>query len=209
MDPELESGSVFVDADNPTFEEVSQQWQNHFVLILLVILLCRFAAFLLPLYLPTLLANIIPSARAKRAKHHQLLTEITAMKQQMENLSMVDNFAQYSKLERKHNTLKREKLSYEQSRIGTTLISKVALKVMAYLVEGIFLAWVVFQSPTATVDVTDLSRITPTTSYLVWVGWLVHALHHLPHWLLTSAWIALCEAAVAAAVSYFCRRFFS
>ena len=102
-------------------DEVFPLWINYFYTSLLAIVLVHFVGILLPIILPKLASIILPSCRARSRAAQMRSQELRELRQKMSDLNMVDNFAAYSKLERKVRALVRQQDESDRSQVGTSV----------------------------------------------------------------------------------------
>lgn len=102
-------------------EDVFETWISYMYLCLAVILITRLIGLSLPILLPLLVDNLLPSARRRRAAQTRIGTDLRELRAQQAQLNMVDNFAVYSKLERKKKALEREQASFNNASFGTSV----------------------------------------------------------------------------------------
>ncbi|VDD76674.1 unnamed protein product [Mesocestoides corti] len=189
-------------------EEVYSTWLSHLSFSLIAIIVSRLVGLFLPIVLPKLATIILPSCRARHTAFMQTEKEIRDLRRQMSQLNMVDNFASYSKLERKLKVLERQQAACERSQLGTTVVSSLVAQCLRYALQGILIGWLVFQSPCVrlTEDQVAASREARAFYNQIPVGWLVVVVHYIPSCVLLMAWVALCEAAASFIVSYVQRK---
>ncbi len=106
-------------------ESVYSIWYSHLILSFIAIIICRIVGVLLPTMFPIILNAVLPSCRARRAACAKADKEIRELRKQMAELNMVDNFAAYSKLQRKVNVLEKQRSTAERSQLGTTVCSLI------------------------------------------------------------------------------------
>uniref|UniRef100_A0A183TAR9 Mediator of RNA polymerase II transcription subunit 21 n=1 Tax=Schistocephalus solidus TaxID=70667 RepID=A0A183TAR9_SCHSO len=193
------------EVDTGTLEGAYFLWTSHLYFCLAVVFLSRLVGSLLPVVLPFLVNNL-PSARARRSAYSRTEKEIRDLRRQMAGLNMVDNFAAYSKLERKLRSLERQQVSSEQSQFGTSLVTGVVAKTLRLALNGLMIAWLVFNSPTTDLAKDQLAKASAQTVYGLPVGFFIFLAHYVPNRILTVFWIALCEAASSASISWFTTR---
>nr|CDS33077.1 expressed protein [Hymenolepis microstoma] len=178
-------------------------WLNYLTLCLGSIFFARLFGILLPLALPKVAQYVLPSCRASRAAAKQRESELLELCYKMSKLNMVDNFAAYSKLQRKVNSLVREQNEADRSQLGITLVSSLVAQVIRYVLHGILLAWLFSRTPTDRLTNDQLAFLKGTYAF---VGWLVICVHYIPGWLIVMLWISLCEVTSSRFLSIFQRK---
>lgn len=101
--------------------EIYTFWIHYLSLCLATILLIRFLGIVLPVVIPKIIACTLPSCRARRAVAKQLDSELRDLRLKMSKLNMVDNFAGYSKLQRRVKALERERDESDRSQLGISV----------------------------------------------------------------------------------------
>ncbi|KAL7054245.1 hypothetical protein AAHC03_026250 [Spirometra sp. Aus1] len=170
------------------------------------VFLCRLVGTLLPIILPFLVNNLLPSARARRSAYSRTEKEIRDLRRQMAGLNIVDHFAAYSKLERKLKALERQQMSSEQYQFGTSFVTDMVAKTLRLALNGLMVAWLVFNSPTTNLAKDQLAKASVQTIYGLPVGFFVLLAHYVPNRILTVLWIALCETASSTFISWITAR---
>ncbi|BHF80522.1 Mediator of RNA polymerase II transcription subunit 21 [Sparganum proliferum] len=193
-----------VDAD--TLEGAYLVWTSHFYFALAAVFLGRLVGTLLPIILPFLVNNLLPSARARRSAYGRTEKEIRDLRRQMAGLNIVDHFAAYSKLERKLKALERQQMSSEQYQFGTSFVTDMVAKTLRLALNGLMIAWLVFNSPTTDLAEDQLAKASVQTIYGMPVGFFVLLAHYVPNRILTVLWIALCETASSTFISWITAR---
>lgn len=104
-----------------TEADVFSVWIHYLSFCLAVIVVVRFVGILLPILVPKLAVRVLPSCRAHRRASQLRCQEVRDLRKKMSQLNMVDNFAVYSKLERKVKALDRQQAESDRSQLGTTV----------------------------------------------------------------------------------------
>ncbi|VDM32166.1 unnamed protein product [Hydatigera taeniaeformis] len=162
------------------------------------IIVCRFVGILLPILVPKLATHLIPSCRAHCRASQLRYQEVRDLRKKMSQLNMVDNFAVYSKLERKVKALDRQQAESDRSHLGTKLVCSLFAQCVRYILHGILLAWLAYQAPRERLSDEQLALLYETRAL---VGSLVHWIHYVPSWVITMLWIPLCEATASLLLS--------
>ncbi|VDN99235.1 unnamed protein product [Rodentolepis nana] len=183
-----------------TESDIYFSWLNFLSLCLGSIFFARLFGILLPLALPKVVQYVLPSCRASRAASKRRDSELLELRSKMSKLNMVDNFAAYSKLQRKVNSLVRDQNETDRSQLGITLVSSLVAQVIRYILHGILLAWLFSRTPTDRLTNDQLAVLKETYAF---VGWLVTCIHYIPGWLITMLWISLCEVTSTRFLSMF------
>ncbi|VDK35299.1 unnamed protein product [Taenia asiatica] len=181
-----------------TEADVFSVWIYYLSFCLAVIIAIRFVGILLPILVPKLAARILPSCRAHRQASQLRYQETRDLRKKMSQLNMVDNFAVYSKLERKVKALDRQQAESDRSQMGTMLVCSLFAQCLRYLFHGVLLAWLVYQVPPERLSDEQLALLYETRAY---VGSLVNWAHYVPSWAITMLWIPLCEATASLLLS--------
>lgn len=175
-------------------------WLNYLTLCLGSIFFARLFGILFPLALPKVAQYLLPSCRASRTAANQRNAELLELRCKMSKLNMVDNFAAYSKLQRKVKSLVREQNEADRSQLGITLVSSLVAQVIRHILHGILLAWLFSRTPTDRLTNDQLAILKETYAF---VGWLVTYVHYIPGWLIVVLWISLCEVTSSRFLSIF------
>lgn len=185
-----------------TEADVLSVWMHYLSLCLAAIIICRFVGILLPILVPKLAAHLLPSCRAHYRASQLRCQEVRDLRKKMSQLNMVDNFAVYSKLERKVRALDRQQAESDRSQLGTTLVCGLFAQCLRYLLHAVLLAWLVYGAPRERLSDERLALLYETRAL---VGSLVHWTHYIPNWAISMLWIPLCEATASLLLSKFQR----
>ncbi|VUZ40205.1 unnamed protein product [Hymenolepis diminuta] len=166
-------------------------WLHYLTLCLITIFFTRLFGILLPITFPKIAQYVLPSCRASRAAAKQRNAELRELRGKMSKLNMVDNFAAYSKLQRKIKALEKEQNETDRNQLGTILVSSLVAQIIRYILHGILLAWLFSRTPTDRLTNDQLALLKETRAF---VGRLVICVHRIPGWFITMLWISLCEA---------------
>ncbi|CDS38070.1 Tryptophan rich protein [Echinococcus multilocularis] len=171
---------------------------HYLSLCLAAIIICRFVGILLPILVPKLAAHLLPSCRAHYRTSQLRCQEVRDLRKKMSQLNMVDNFAVYSKLERKVRVLDRQQAESDRSQLGTTLVCGLFAQCLRYLLHAVLLAWLVYGAPRERLSNERLALLYETRAL---VGSLVQWTHYIPNWAISMLWIPLCEATASLLLS--------
>ncbi len=91
------------------------------------------------------------------------------------------------------------------------VVSSLVAQCLRYLCHAVLIGWLIYHAPKARLSREQVDAASDATLFngLIPVGWLVLFIHYIPNWILTSAWIALCEAAAMYTVSFVQHTLFS
>ena len=96
-------------------------WWYYLCMSLFSIVVIHVIGVFLPILAPKIAQYVLPSCRARRRETQTRLAECRELRKKMKQLNMVDNFAAYSKLERRLKALERSQNEAELSNLGTTV----------------------------------------------------------------------------------------
>ncbi|KAM3181209.1 hypothetical protein ACTXT7_014822 [Hymenolepis weldensis] len=178
-------------------------WLHYLTLCLITIFFTRLFGILLPITFPKIAQYVLPSCRASRAAAKQRNAELRGLRGKMNQLNMVDNFAAYSKLQRKVKALEKEQNETDRSQLGIILVSSLVAQIIRHILHGILLAWLFSRTPTHRLTNDQLALLKETR---VFVGRLVICVHCIPGWLITMLWVSLCEVTSSRFLTIFQRK---
>ncbi|CAL8083482.1 unnamed protein product [Calicophoron daubneyi] len=172
-------------------------WLHHLVTVFLVSLLFRLLRVLgvvgkLHSALVFLLTVSTSAGRKRRADRSRLAAELRQMKSQLTEMSMMNNFAAYSKLERRIRATKRQWDQLSPETFEQSIKRVVGINVFLFIIEGLAMGWLVTHSPKETVTKRDLADASQRGSHFILV---LNFLYYIPTKLVTAVWVLLSHAA--------------
>ncbi|CAI2722727.1 unnamed protein product [Schistosoma spindalis] len=149
-----------------------------------------------------ILAISTPSGRKRRALRAKYVEDLGNLRTQLKSVHMVDEFATYSKLERKIKLLERQLNSLAPETLVGSMVRQVSIYVGLYAIEAIFMAYLISHSPVETISpVTLQSLMINNYSMKDLTIFICQVISYIPVKIVVICWIILCRLTIGPAVS--------
>ncbi|CAH8436056.1 unnamed protein product [Schistosoma margrebowiei] len=115
---------------------------------------------------------------------------------------MVDEFATYSKLERKIKLLERQLDSLAPETLVGSMVRQVSIYVGLYAIEALFMAYLISYSPIETISPVTLQSLMINNHSMKDITiFICQVISYIPVKILVICWIILCRLTIGPAVS--------
>ncbi|CAH8440640.1 unnamed protein product [Heterobilharzia americana] len=182
-------------------------WLTHLTIIFLVILFFQVcftfgAVNRLHGILNFILTISTSSGRKRRALRAKCVTDLENLRNQLKNVHMVDEFATYSKLERRIKMLERQLKDLAPETFVGSMARQFGIYIGLHTIEAISMAYLVSRSPVTTISPETIYFIQKTDDSIRHViVVLCTLLSYFPAKILVICWIILCRLTIKATVS--------
>ncbi|CAH8434323.1 unnamed protein product [Schistosoma rodhaini] len=149
-----------------------------------------------------ILAISTPSGRKRRALRAKCVEDLGNLRTQLKSVHMVDEFATYSKLERKIKLLERQLDSLAPETLVGSMVRQVGIYIGLYAIEAIFMAYLISHSPIETISPATLQSLMITNHSMKDITiFICQVISYIPVKILVICWIILCRLTIGPAVS--------
>lgn len=149
-----------------------------------------------------ILAISTPSGRKRRALRAKYVEDLGNLRTQLKSVHMVDEFATYSKLERKIKLLERQLNSLAPETLVGSMVRQVSIYVGLYAIEAIFMAYLISHSPVETISPVTLQSLMINNYSMKDVTiFICQVISYIPVKIVVICWIILCRLTIGPAVS--------
>ncbi|KER29661.1 hypothetical protein T265_03768 [Opisthorchis viverrini] len=138
------------------------------------------------------LSNIATTAgRARRTERFKLAAELTELRATLKTIKMGEQFAQYSRCERRIKALERQLSQTRPETLSGSFIRAMVINVLLYVLEGILIVWLIARAPSKTISERSLEDAELRDSYFLP---FLYGLQYVPSKILSLVWICLCHS---------------
>ncbi|KAK4473245.1 hypothetical protein MN116_004417 [Schistosoma mekongi] len=182
-------------------------WLTHLTILFLLILFFRLCfTFGIVDRLHTLANYILmistPSGRKRRALRAKYVEDLNNLRNQLKSVHMVDEFATYSKLERKIKLLERQLNVLAPETFVGSMVRQFTIYVGLYAIEAISVAYLISRSPEKSITPETIQSILKTDySIKHFIILLCSVISYIPAKILVICWVILCRLTVGPAVT--------
>ncbi|KAH8855697.1 Mediator of RNA polymerase II transcription subunit 21 [Schistosoma japonicum] len=182
-------------------------WITHLTILFLLILFFRLCfTFGVVDRLHALVNYILmistPSGRKRRALRAKYVEDLDNLRNQLKSVHMVDEFATYSKLERKIKLLERQLDVLAPETFVGSMVRQFSIYVGLYAIEALSVAYLISRSPEKSIAPETIQSILKTDySMKNFIVLLCSVISYIPAKILVICWVILCRLTVGPAVT--------